>query len=384
MAWDLSGTGQEGSGYGGGGCGGGEYANGKFATASAGKGGYAAYIQFRHIYGQTNKHILVNYNNKDYPTYHFTIDTSIPSSITYQKVTASIAGLTNRCYNINGLKVSTPIKDSSNIEINSSGVTGNFKSVTTKVKPSIGGENLKLVINTSNTNTNSNDIQTDAYFPGQIWKGEAGPGGTLSGTIYAGDVIVFILQGGGGGGGGADNDWSLFNYADGGGGGGAGGACVYWFSSGTDRLFTINVGKGGSAGTTHGNDKTRTNGGNGGTTSVTIYNNTGSNSGTYAYLNANGGSGGGKASSGGGGAGGQIAASHMNKISIIDGGAGGSKGNSGGTGGSSGDHKLTIGFPICPVTITVNPSTGTAGTTGSLDDRGGGGGASWLGNGGHY
>ena len=375
---------KQGDGYGGGGAGGGESSNDSFTGASAGKGGYAAYIQFNNIKVANNKHVLINYNGTIYPTYHCQYYSDFKTSLTYQKVSMSIPGTTGRSYG--GLKLSNSLEENKDIEINSSGVTGNFKSVTSKVVPSIGGANLNLVINTAKTDTTL-DGYTSYNYPGQIWSGSA-TSGKLTGTLYAGNLIVFILQGGGGGGGGADNSWGLFNYASGGGGGGAGGACVGWFSTSSDRTFEITVGGGGTAGTSHKDEGSRSGGGSGGTTRVSIWGSTASGSGEHAYLAAGGGGGGGKSKGnsdhGSAGSGGGIDhSSNMNVTKTIKGGNGGKNGD-GSVGDTSGSNSLTVSFDLLPVTITIDASQGKAGTVGSCDDKGGGGGASWLGDGGKY
>lgn len=387
------------TGYGAGGAGGGEYANGAFTSPSSGTKGWAAYIIINKTYASNNKHLLINYNGTVYPTYHCQYPRQNPArninlSPQGRNISLTIEGMTGRSYELNGLKLSNSLVLGDNIEIGSAGVSGNYKSVTSKVIPSIGGSNLQLVINTSQTNTSLNGVNSSATYPGQIFVdykegGDSGGSTTLSGTIYSGMIGIFILQAGGGGGGGADNSWGLFNYASGGGGGGGGGACVAYFSeSSTNRTFTITIGGAGSAGASHKDESSRTSGTGGGSTRLSIWNSTASSSGEYAYAGVTGGGGGGKSTGnsnhGSGGAKGYCYYSGVNILSIIDGGSGGTNGD-GGACSISGQGSLDINCTFLPAHFSVDiNTTGTPGNTGSVDDRGGGGGASWLGNGGYY
>lgn len=382
-----------GSGYGGGGAGGGEISSGSFTGSSAGKQGYAAHIWINKIVCYLDKNILVNYASTNYPIYNLDSTSAVAfgsttmgkATTTKSKMTLSVPQLcTARSYTLSPLKISYSEDGYAEISASAS-LNSGYLSVTSKIQQS-GGDRLQLLINLNKTS-----ISSDSYegtYPGQILSEElTNTSSNISGTMYAGSTHYFLLQGAGGGGGGADNSWGLFNYASGGGGGGAGGAVLVKFTTSIDRMYRIFIGSGGSAGTSHADEGSRTSGGSGGSTYVQIYSDTSSSSVAYTIY-AYGGGGGGKSTGnsdhGSAGSGGSVSVpSGVTNIFQVTGGNGGKNG-AGNSGSSSGSSTNSTSYDICNATLSVDVSIGSGGSVGSLDDAGGGGGGSWLGNGGYY
>lgn len=218
--------------------------------------------------------------------------------------------------------------------------------------------------------------------------------GKYSGIITADDnttkYYYFILQAGGGGGGGADKTYGLFNYASGGGGGGGGGACCVRLKvHNASFYYNIDVGTGGQKGT---NSNYGTVGSDGGATTLTIrYNDAnGEIAGQVSVSGGLGGRGGSGNTAGNGGAGGTQTiftnnAGILENICVVNG-ASGSKGcaNNAGSISYSGKWSELIFTDLLNVKFSANKIFGSNGDTGSVDDRGGAGGASWLGDGGFY
>lgn len=386
-----------GSGYGGGGAGGGEKSSNSFTGSSAGKQGYAAHIWINKIVCYLDKNILVNYAGTNYPIYNLDSTSAVAfgstnmgkTTTTKSKMTLRVPLLVStRSYTLSPLK----IKDDDSGAFGelyspnaSSVLNSGFYVVYSKIRP-VDGDNLQLLINFNKTSISS-DLYEGSY-PGQILSEElTNTSSNISGTMYAGSTHYFLLQGAGGGGGGADNSWGLFNYASGGGGGGAGGAVLVKFTTNIDRMYRIFIGSGGSAGTSHKDEGSRTSGGSGGSTYVQIYSDTSSSSVAYTIY-AYGGGGGGKSTGnsdhGSAGSGGGVSVpSGVTNIFQVTGGNGGRNG-AGKSGSSSGSSTDSTSYDICNATLSIDVSIGSGGSVGSLDDAGGGGGGSWLGNGGYY
>lgn len=215
-----------------------------------------------------------------------------------------------------------------------------------------------------------------------------------SGFMVADDKTTkyyyFLLQAGGGGGGGADKTYGLFNYASGGGGGGGGGACCVRVKiSNATFHYKIDVGSGGQKGK---NSNYGTIGTDGGATTLTIRydNSNGEIAGQVTVSGGIGGKGGSGNSGGIGGAGGSQTvfvdnAGILSSICVVNG-ASGSKGSATNAGAisSSGKWKDVIFTDLFNIQFSARQFFGSNGDTGSVDDRGGAGGASWLGDGGFY
>ncbi len=102
-----------------------------------------------------------------------------------------------------------------------------------------------------------------------------------------------------------------------------------------------------------------------------------------------GGTGGAGNSGGKGGAGGTQTtfidnAGILTQLCIVNGGAGGNAGKSGNACSASGIWADTIETGLFNVVFTADQKFGTPGALVGADDKGGAGGASWLGNGGFY
>lgn len=421
-----------GSGYGGGGAGGGEQSSDNFTGSSAGAGGFVAIMTitiakenvyktagWTHNFGiQVNPNFKVKVGSNIYtpfnlvrPAYEtgttkwsvskMTLDSGLSASKTKGTRSYQVGaryGNDDNTVSKKALKIGA-IGDYSYYEFaDLTGYRSNIKLASSKVTKD--GVPLKLLY--------TSDGSAITQFIQSVTTKTLTAGQTYSAQISPNQIICIILQAGGGGGGGADNSWGLFNYAAGGGGGGAGGAGFVVIKSSqymhNDSYWSYSitqVGSGGGGGSS--GNGSRPGGSSGGNTVLRVYYG-GSSTTEYRDYTAYGGSGGGGAngdSAGGGGSGGgfsESAGTATTKYKLtsttfgaVTGGNGGKVGN-GGTASGSGAFGYTVDDDLVPGTsstygephVDVNQSIGSAGTTGSQNDRGGGGGGSWLGNGGYY
>lgn len=389
---------QQGSGYGGGGAGGGERTSDNFTNSCAGSSGvvHLLKISTESITTLPNMKVDVNGTLRDIlaiPGCSWMKNSSTPSySISKLALklpfTSRTAG--TRCLNRlrSGAISIHNYTDFPDFEI---GTLYHEFASTTGFKSNFNLHPSKLIhenkaYNALYSTTTLSSPKTFAYATSDTFTE-----GTHSIGLFASDYHFFILQAGGGGGGGADNSWGLFNYAAGGGGGGGGGARCILVKTDDYCECKIHVGGGGNGGSS--GNGSRPAGSNGGDTYIELYGRSGFNefNTKIGEVRVTGGGGGGGAngnSAGGGGSAGKSTTwqndkGYITSICVVDGGSGGHVGT-GNTGGTSGDNQKTLTFDLFDITITVNKSGGSGGTVGSQNDRGGGGGSSWLGNGGHY
>jgi hypothetical protein len=420
----------QGSGYGGGGAGGGEKSSDNFTGSSAGRPGIvyimtitlagenqADYAGWLHNFGITaNPNFLVDVGGTRYMPYQLmkpayetgatkwavgkmSLDTGLSTSRavgtrTYQ--VGSRWGSDNNTVDKATLAVGGSGEYTFHEFADITGFASDIKLASSKIIHD--GVPLRLLYT-----TDSNGITK--YIKSVTTK-TVNAGETYSSRIYENQIILVVLQAGGGGGGGADNSWGIFDYAAGGGGGGGGGAGFVVIKSpqyqDTDSswwYYITQVGSGGSGGSS--GDGSRPSGGSGGNTVLKVEYGTqwSGNSGQavtkeYIAYGGYGGVGADEDDAGGGGPGrgfnvtaGSTTTQYRLTSTVfgtVTGGNGGKVGSGGGPSGS-GVFSYTIDDDLIgSKTMQCDTSVGSGGGVGSQNDRGGGGGASWLGNGGYY
>ncbi len=383
---------------GGGGAGGGESSSDSFTGSSSGGAGVVYYFRSSVKPISYNNKIRMNVNGTLYIPCFFEGPNSYGNYSYYSRIYLSRPNgivtpnhQTNRTYNLgSNAKIYQANSGTSGTYTEITDMTG-YQGVLSHASKIADKNGTKLNLLYFSDNTPSTKYVTSSWDYGEITSS------TTKSLQYSCGVNgynywYFVLQAGGGGGGGADNSWGLFNYAAGGGGGGGGGAAGFMVRvpSGASWNAVITVGGGGDGGSS--GNGSRPAGSAGGDTRVQIKNASGT---VVVDFTVGGGKGGGGAngdSAGGGGAGGQCTASSSLSdpdylfCFIVDGGAGGSVGQGGGVTHSS--------FWNSHTTPAINPHTfnphkvaqidNAGGYTGSQNDRGGGGGLSYMGSGGYY
>jgi len=391
-----------GSGYGGGGAGGGERTSDNFTTSSAGADGRIQLFAIEKRTSTPKNNFKVNVGGNIYRVQNIAYGI-YPFSAQIGKLsfnTSAVVNQRNRFYSfkdwIDGSS-SNFTKDRFIIRTSSSRMSPPYRDITAiaNFKAGIGvtqtkivndGIPLSVLYNTSDAAFTYQSITTLGNTTG-IVDGQITPDYPSNYTIFYGDGydVYAIVQAAGGGGGGADSSWGLFNYAAGGGGGGGGGAAFVKIVIPYGGYLLASVGRGGAGGS-NGNGA-RPAGTKGGNTVLSAYNSGGTLIGRITCTGGGGGGGANGDSAGSGGARGQTNTSEIGNaitvIAIVDGGLGGSVGT-GGAVATSGTWSTTSVTDAFDATIVASNTFGSGGTTGSQDDRGGGGGASWLGNGGYY
>ena len=384
-----------GSGYGGGGAGGGENSSG-WTSPTRGSHGFAVLldIEIQDSYVPDNLKLDV-----DGSVYHIHLfekpywekmgvgGSMSLSKLSYQITERSDSIKGTRTLQLNPLKIGTSDQYQYHEFLNLSGLLQGLGLKASKL--SDGKRNFNFIYDLKNSlslnyikNVTIKSFSSDGSSDTTSTSFNIGGSGT--------HIYYVLLQGAGGGGGGADTYYFLANYAASGGGGGAGTAGLLKTTI-TDTVYncTINVGRGGSAGSQNnsGSD-TSTAGQDGYNTSIHIKNSAGTQIG---YGIASGGGGGGNGSNGNVGYGGHSGSSFLydtgcfEHIATCWGGNGGDGHNVGGaTSVSTNTTHIEIKSSMSNGNLYIDTSVGTGGTVGSENHRGGGGGASWLGNGGYY
>lgn len=286
----------------------------------------------------------------------------------------------NRFYSLNPFKIG---KKDENVFTELVDITG-FKTGVSLHNSKVTHENkpLKVLYTNNDNESNMNYIQS-------IEKESFGCGNYTGIFDSSNDTsyIYVLLQAAGGGGGGADNYYKILNYASGGGGGAGGGAiCFRILVDHKTYKYELSVGSGGNSGK---NGDGGSAGSAGGDTRLTIKDLSDQ---IVAQVTVSGGAGGGGGNGQTVGAGGIHGRNTiyldnegiLTKICIVDGGDGGSGGNAGKSVATSGIWKETITTSLFDSEFSASQEFGTPGELVGVDDKGGSGGASWLGNGGYY
>lgn len=382
---------------GGGGAGGGEPVNNTFIEPSSGGDGYAYMVILKTYPADISEKLRVNVNGNNYKvvnagmTYNYSYNKCeiIASHSTYDSI---------RSYQTSPLKVDEKYKLNNVEYVDDKGLNENIGLVSSKITNDDSPLKLLYLKDENSSNIFNYNIETKKFLVDTTSSKPISFVSTYSielsddknayiGSLDAIEYVYVLLQAGGGGGGGADNTWGLFNYASGGGGGGGGGAvCFRILIDHAIYKHEITIGKGGSRGE---NKNYGTVGSSGGYSSFVLKD---LNNNILAEVKVSGGTGGGGGagqSVGSSGAGGTLFtytdnAGILTKIAVVDGGAGGKGGVAGSEVSSSGVWTDAVNTGLCNVTFTAEQSFGTPGPLVGADDKGGSGGASWLGNGGFY
>lgn len=372
--------------YGGGGMAGGEPVNNTFIEPSNGGRGEAYMISVKTSPVDCSNKFLVNVNGVNHKVINLKNKNTMLDSPAWHNLRRSLSipysrSNYNRKYQTSPFKIDTTTHYENVELVNIDEFNQDIGLIESKIVNS--NSPVKVLYSKSNNESNCVDIEIENQWFNTI--------GAFTGTIGSPnrtDYIYVMLQAGGGGGGGADNTWSLFNYAIGGGGGAGGGAVCFRIK--VDKVvynYELTVGKGGTKGKNSGSG---TAGENGGDSSLIIKD---TNNNIVAQVTVSGGTGGGGGVGNSGGKGGTHGrltvfndnAGILTQICIVDGGDGGNAANAGkAIAGSSGIWQDTISTGLFDIKFTADQVFGTPGPLVGADDKGGSGGASWLGDGGYY
>lgn len=373
--------------YGSGGMGGGEPVNKTFVEPSNGGNGEAYIVSVKTVPVDCSDKLYVNVDGVKHRVINIKDKKMYISNPAWHKLKRNLSIPQSRSSNIDRKYKISPFEigmsiDYHNVELSSiEGFNQDIGLITSKIMHD--NLPLKVLYSKSNNENNFADVEIeDQWFQNN---------GTFTGTMGASDRIDYyyvMLQAAGGGGGGGDNTWGLFNYAIGGGGGAGGGAiCFRVKVDKTTYNYELTVGKGGTKGKNAGSG---TDGSAGGDSSLIIKD---QNNNIMAQVTVSGGAGGTGGSGQSGGKGGTHGcmtvfndfANILTKICIVDGGDGGDYAKAGNAiTGISGNWSDTISTGLFDIKFTAEQLFGIPGELLGADDKGGTGGASWLGDGGYY